>query len=220
MEPIKERLARVRKEKSMTQVQLGAAAGVSQGTIGNIESGIRGYGDSVVAIARALGESAEYMLCHTDARLLGQDHQSNVIPAPALGVSKVVPVRGQAKGGPDGFLEDMQYPPGYGEGFVETWVRDQHAYALRVTGDSMAPRYRAGEFIIVTPSIEPMPGMDVVVCLKDGRKMLKNLGWRRSDTIQLLSVNDAYPPTTLLLKDIDSIERVACGAGPDAFIEG
>jgi len=146
-------------------------------------------------------------------------NQSNVADAPALAPSRLVPVVGHVKGGTDGYLEEMQFPPGYGEGFVEFWTKDSAAYALRVKGDSMHPRYRAGEFIVVTPSIEAQPGRDVVVKLKDGRKLLKLLNWVRSDEIQLLSINDGYAPTTLSADEIESIHRVAGGVPQDAFQE-
>lgn len=144
---------------------------------------------------------------------------SNVAEAPALADSRRVPVVGHVKGGTDGYLEEMQFPPGYGEGFVEFWTKDSSAYALRVKGDSMHPRYRAGEFIVVTPSIEAQPGRDVVVKLKDGRKLLKLLNWVRSDEIQLLSINEGYAPTTLSVDEIESIHRVAGGVPQDAFQE-
>lgn len=144
---------------------------------------------------------------------------SNVADAPALASSRLAPVVGHVKGGTDGYLEEMQFPPGYGEGFVEFWTKDSGAYALRVKGDSMHPRYRAGEFIVVTPSIEAQPGRDVVVKLKDGRKLLKLLNWVRGDEIQLLSINDGYAPTTLSVDEIESIHRVAGGVPQDAFQE-
>lgn len=144
---------------------------------------------------------------------------SNVADAPALATSKLVPVVGHVKGGTDGFLEEMQFPPGYGEGFVEYWTKDPASYALRVKGDSMHPRYRAGEFIVVTPSIEAQPGRDVVVKLKDGRKLLKLLNWVRGDEVQLLSINDGYAPTTLSVDEIESIHRVAGGVPQDSFQE-
>lgn len=144
---------------------------------------------------------------------------SNVSDAPALIASRRVPVVGHAKGGVDGFLEEMQFPVGHGEGFVEYWTRDPEAYALRVRGDSMSPRYRAREFIVVTPSVEAQPGNDVMVKLRDGRKMLKHLNWVRDDEIQLISVNDGYEPMTLLREEIESIQRVAGGVPADAFQE-
>jgi phage repressor protein C with HTH and peptisase S24 domain len=145
--------------------------------------------------------------------------ESNVADAPALAPSRLVPVVGHVKGGIDGYLEEMQYPVGHGEGFVEYWTKDDGAYALRVKGDSMHPRYRASEFVIITPSIEPQPGRDVLVKMKDGRKLLKQLNWIRGDEIQLLSINDGYGPTTLSLDEIESIQRVAGGVPPDAFLE-
>lgn len=145
--------------------------------------------------------------------------ESNVADAPALGPSRRVPVVGHVKGGVDGYLEEMQYPVGHGEGFVEYWTKDPEAYALRVKGDSMHPRYRAGEFIIVTPSIEPQPGRDVMVKLKSGMKLLKQLNWRRGDEIQLLSINDGYEPYTISTDEIESIQRVAGGVPSDAFEE-
>lgn len=144
---------------------------------------------------------------------------SNVTEAPALAASRLVPVVGHVKGGTDGYLEEMQFPAGYGEGVVEFWTKDPAAYALRVKGDSMHPRYRAGEFIVVTPSVEALPGRDVVVKLKDGRKLLKLLNWIRGDEIQLLSINDGYAPTTLSADEIESIHRVAGGVPQDAFQE-
>lgn len=61
MEEMKDRLRRLRKAAGLTQAQLARAAGVSQGTIGNIESGLRGYGESLVDIAKALNVPAEYL---------------------------------------------------------------------------------------------------------------------------------------------------------------
>jgi phage repressor protein C with HTH and peptisase S24 domain len=148
-----------------------------------------------------------------------QPVRSNVADAPALASSRLVPVVGHVKGGTDGYLDEMQFPTGYGEGFVEFWTKDSAAYALRVKGDSMHPRYRAGEFIVVTPSIEAQPGRDVVVKLKDGRKLLKLLNWVRGDEIQLLSINDGYAPTTLSVDEVESIHRVAGGVPQDAFQE-
>ena len=60
------RLKRLRKNEKLTQQQLAEKAGCSTGTIGNIESGLRGYGESVVRIARALEVTPEYLQLITD----------------------------------------------------------------------------------------------------------------------------------------------------------
>lgn len=161
------------------------------------------------------GEGPMLDKIHTDAR----HAPSNVAEAPALAQSRLVPVVGHVKGGDDGYLEEMQFPVGQGEGFVPYWTKDKAAYALRVRGDSMHPRYRTREFIVVTPSIEAQQGNDVVVKLKDGRKLLKQLNWIRDGEVQLVSINDGYAPMTIQCSDIESVQRVAGGVPPDAFQE-
>ncbi len=60
------RLRATRKAKQLTQAQLAQRAGLTQGTIGNIESGIRGYGESLLDIAKALGVDPAYLRMETD----------------------------------------------------------------------------------------------------------------------------------------------------------
>lgn len=120
-----------------------------------------------------------------------------------------LPVVGEVKGGEDGYLDEIAYPAGTGEGFIEYPTSDTKAYALRVRGDSMHPRFRAGEFVIVEPSIAPQEGDDVVVVCRDGRKMLKQLNWARDGEIQLLSINNGYAPLTMQMTEIETVQLVA-----------
>lgn len=218
-----QRLRAARKHAGLTQEEAGKRTGIAQSTISTAERVGNGSADTPV-YAKAYGVDSHW-LATGEGEMLNlpaippMPQASNVADAPALASSRVVPVVGHVKGGSDGYLEEMQFPPGYGEGFVEFWTKDSSAYALRVKGDSMHPRYRAGEFIVVTPSIEAQPGRDVVVKLRDGRKLLKLLNWVRGDEVQLLSINDGYAPTTLSADEIESIHRVAGGVPQDAFQE-
>ena len=133
-------------------------------------------------------------------------------------VGKRVPIVGTVKGGTDGYLDEFQYPVGHGDGYVEYWTPDASAYALRVVGDSMHPRYRAGEYIVVTPSIEAQPGKDVVVKLRDGRKLLKELAWVHDMEVKLLSINNGVPAMTIDRREIESIHRVGGRVDGDALI--
>jgi transcriptional regulator with XRE-family HTH domain len=58
---IAQRLLEARLSKEWTQGQLASAAGVSQGTIGNIESGLRKNPRELLAIASALGVSPDWL---------------------------------------------------------------------------------------------------------------------------------------------------------------
>ena len=61
-----DRLVRLRKRAGLTQAKLAERAGLSQGSIGNFEASIRGYGKSVLAVAYALDVSPQYLLMQTD----------------------------------------------------------------------------------------------------------------------------------------------------------
>lgn len=83
------------------------------------------------------------------------------------------------------------------------------AYAVRVRGDSMRPRIRNGEYVIAEPSFLPKPGQDVVVKLKDGRAMVKELLFSNEDEVILGTANDEIAPLMLPLEIIQSIHVVS-----------
>lgn len=60
-ETIGERLKRLRIAAKLTQAKLAKDANIGQSAIGNIEAGTRGYGASVVAIAKVLGVTPEHL---------------------------------------------------------------------------------------------------------------------------------------------------------------
>jgi transcriptional regulator with XRE-family HTH domain len=66
METIGSRLKRLRKAARLTQTALASRVGLTQGAIGNVETGERGYGLSVVDIAKALHVTTAYLLLETD----------------------------------------------------------------------------------------------------------------------------------------------------------
>jgi phage repressor protein C with HTH and peptisase S24 domain len=109
----------------------------------------------------------------------------------------------------DGYFDDMGLEPGASSEFVPWPTRDKNAYALRVRGDSMQSRIRPGEIIVVEPNTEAMPGQDVVIRTKSGRKMVKRLLFKRGDEITLGSINDAYKPVTISVAEIESVHLVA-----------
>lgn len=204
-----ENFAKALGEGRTTPKEIAEALGITEQAVSNWKRSGKIATENLPVVAKLTGWSI--------ARLMGVPEPTNVAEAPALIGARWVPVVGHVKAGPDGYLDELQYPVGEGEGYVEYWVRDPAAYAVRVKGDSMHPRYRAGEFIVVTPGIEATPGRDVVVKLRDGRKLLKQLNWIRDGEIQLLSINNGYAPLTMSLEEIESIHRVAGQVPSDAF---
>lgn len=108
-----------------------------------------------------------------------------------------VPIVGTARLGDRGYYEELAYPPGHGDGWIDYRSRDVNAYALAVKGDSMRPRIRPGEFVVVEPNTAINPGDEVVVKTKDGRSMVKLFSHSRNGMVELRSINEDHPAITL-----------------------
>lgn len=199
---------------SGSQVSFAKAAGLTEGRVSQLLDPNQSFGERSarnVATELRLGERYFEEGFGFTASL---DVQSNVEPALELKKSRKVPITGSVRGGDDGYLVQDVVP----DGWVEYWTGDPQAYALRIKGDSMHPRYRAGEFVVITPSIEAQPGRDVVVKLHNGKCLLKQLNWVHADEIQLLSINNGYAPMTLPREEVECIARVAGSVGPDSMV--
>lgn len=144
---------------------------------------------------------------------------------PAMGVEEEraayitarIPVVGTAQLGDEGYHLEYQYPVGQGDGFVAYPSRDTNAYALRVKGDSMRPRIKPGEFVLVEPNTPPQPGEEVLVRTRDGRVMVKVLDFVRGGVIQLSSINENHRPITLEEADVELLHSVAAIVKPSRY---
>lgn len=119
-----------------------------------------------------------------------------------------VPVVGTAKLGADGFYVELESPTGFGDGYVEHYSADANAYGVRVKGDSMHPAIKHGQVVVVEPNGQLVPGENVLVALRDGRKMVKELVTGRPDSITLVSVNGG-DRITIQREEVEFIHAVA-----------
>ena len=87
---------------------------------------------------------------------------------------------------------------------------DVTAFALRVTGDSMLPRFPAGTIIVVSPQYPPRHGDFVAAFIKEEGalfKKFKHTGDAR--TVVLESLNPEFPNVERPREDFHWIYRVA-----------
>lgn len=120
-----------------------------------------------------------------------------------------VPLLGFAQAGSDGFFDDAGFPVGQGWDEVAfPGMAEDGAYALEIAGDSMAPVYRNGDRIVVTPVLEPRRGDRVVVRTLEGEVMAKEVARITARVIALSSLNPDYEGRVLERKDIAWIARI------------
>jgi SOS-response transcriptional repressor LexA len=79
---------------------------------------------------------------------------------------------------------------------VPSDVPDEHAFGVRLRGDSMAPQYSDGDIAILLPSTTPVNGDTVVANLKNQGVFCKIMHVQLDrNLVKLSSYNPAYPPT-------------------------
>lgn len=132
----------------------------------------------------------------------------DVFPIPQNSFRKI-PVRGMAQLGDNGHFVDVEYPVGHGDGYVAFPTRDPDAYALRCNGESMRPRVKHNEFVVVEPGTQIQNGDEVLVKSQDGRVMVKELAYVRDGVVHLSSVNEKHGMLRIPQEQIERLHFVA-----------
>ncbi|HZK79673.1 MAG TPA: S24 family peptidase, partial [Humisphaera sp.] len=96
--------------------------------------------------------------------------------------SNIVPVINRAIDGyPSGF-SDLRSLPKAPEEFVSCPdIDDAGAFAARVHGDSMTPKYQEGDIVIFSPALPPRDGDDCFIRFADGKTTFKRLFFESND---------------------------------------
>jgi phage repressor protein C with HTH and peptisase S24 domain len=123
--------------------------------------------------------------------------------------TQAVPLIGLAEAGAGGYFDDGGFPAGKGwDEIAFPAVNDEHVYALEVAGDAMLPAYRDGTAIVVSPAAAIRRGDRVVVRMRDGEVMAKELKRRTAKSIELRSLNPPHAERTLAADDVLWIARI------------
>ena len=166
-------------------------------------------------IAEALGVTVDSLLTEDDTTP-GSRGERSTPPSIQTGLSYAgrprqaqrIPVVGTAKMGSDGYYYELEHPVGHGDGFIEAHSSDGNAYALRVKGDSMHPAIKHGQIVLIEPGGSCLPGENILVAMRDGRRMLKELVAVREDSITVMSVNGGGRDT-FERRDVEFVHSVA-----------
>lgn len=164
-------------------------------------------------LARSIEQALGVPRYSLDQHEIGASHdqESNVEPGPPITTApRRIEIMGTAQLGNDGYWVGLDNS----DGWVETWTRDEDAYALRLKGDSMAPAIRSGWVAVCEPNHRLVPGEYVMVTTTDGQSMVKELLFESEDGVSVMSVNSAYERRTIAWNDIHKIHYVGAILGP------
>ncbi len=135
--------------------------------------------------------------------------QSNVEPfRHGIFYAKPIPISGEIQDGDGEHLSVQQYPEDFATSCVMHPVDNPRYYALKFKGDSMYPRIKHGEIIVIDQDHAPEPGDDVVVNLRDGKQMVKVYLYQRHEEITLGSINNNHGNITVSLDQIQNMHYI------------
>jgi phage repressor protein C with HTH and peptisase S24 domain len=111
--------------------------------------------------------------------------------------SNAVPVINKVSAGYPSDFTDLSYPPRVADDYVGCPdVQDKDAFAARVHGDSMTPKYRPGDIVIFSPAAAPRSGDDCFIRFDDGQTSFKRVFFENDDAgtsvIRLQPRNEKY----------------------------
>jgi phage repressor protein C with HTH and peptisase S24 domain len=176
-------------------------------------------GEKAVLLEKNTGYRANWLISGKGPKLVEaaqQDGDSPVYAGKRSGV-RAIPVVGTARMGEHGFYEELSTIPGAGDGHINIATEDPSAYGLRVRGNSMAPAIRDGWYVLVEPNASPAVGEYVLVKMRDGQRMVKELLYQRPGiSIEVLSVNNGERQT-IYAEELEGLQAVAAVVSPSKW---
>ena len=152
--------------------------------------------ESVSKVLAATGATLDEFLRMADARQGPPRIMVPLIGLTQAGAGRLFTEEGMPASGPG--WDEIEFPDLGGD----------RAYALEVQGDSMAPLYRDGDVLIVSPTASIRKGDRVVARLTTGEVLAKELRRRTARTVELISLNPEHDERIVPANEITWMARV------------
>ncbi|MBL0405706.1 helix-turn-helix transcriptional regulator [Microvirga aerilata] len=152
-------------------------------------------------------ESISKILKATGATL--EDFLRLVEPSGSLRRS-MIPLIGMEEAASGKIFNEEGLPSG-GPGWDEIEFPDfgqEKVFALEVTGDGLAPLYRDGDILIVSPTASTRKGDRIVVCTTTGEILAKELKRRSAKTVEMTSLGKDQEDQVISTEEIVWAARV------------
>jgi repressor LexA len=126
-----------------------------------------------------------------------------------LAAGRLVPVINKVTAGYPSDFNDLDYPAGIADDYVRCPdLHDTNAFAVRVVGDSMEPKFREGDIVVFSPAAEVHNGDDCFVRFTMPHETaFKRVFFEADNQVRLQPRNDKYPPIIVDGKRINGLYR-------------
>ena len=122
-----------------------------------------------------------------------------------------VPVINKVPAGYPAEFDDLGYPAGFADDYVRCPdMHDPNAFAVRVVGDSMEPKFSEGHIVVFSPAADVQNGDDCFVRLKTPHETtFKRVFFEDKGKIRLQPRNDMLPPIIVKADRVNGMYRAA-----------
>lgn len=197
-----------KKKLGITQYTIGDELDITQGAVGHYLNGRNALNVEIASKFASLLEVSISDFSPSLAAIVA-DQARNLSHDSIEYAGKVrdgfVPVVGEAVLGVDGSVDMAEIQAGW----LRIYSQDKDAYGLKVKGDSMWPRIKSGEYVVIEPNTPIHPGDEVFVRTKDGHNMIKVMNKTRDGDYQFSSINDDHRPITLPPGSVEKMHFVS-----------
>jgi repressor LexA len=127
----------------------------------------------------------------------------------SLAAGRWVPVINKVAAGYPSDFNDLDYPVGVADDYVRCPdLHDPNAFAVRVVGDSMEPKFNEGDIVVFSPAAEVHNGDDCFIRFAMPHETaFKRVFFEPNDKVRLQPRNEKYPPIIVDGKRIDGLYR-------------
>jgi repressor LexA len=225
MEPLCQKLRKRRRQVGLTLDDLASKAGISKPYLSLIETGRVANPPSDEKLRRL-----EQTLGFADGELVRQAHLQKIPQDVRAMLERLLERTGGENSAPGdgGELREalQEMVGGNTDGATGNMVPvidesarvgcpeicDKDAFAARIQGDSMNPRYRQGDIVIFAPSLPARDGDDCFVRFADGRTTFKRIffevdGEARSPVVRLQPRNERYRARVVKNEEVSGMYR-------------
>jgi phage repressor protein C with HTH and peptisase S24 domain len=127
----------------------------------------------------------------------------------SLAAGRLVPVINKVAAGYPSDFNDLDYPVGVADDYVRCPdLHDPNAFAVRVVGDSMEPKFREGDIVVFSPVAEVHNGDDCFIRFETPHETaFKRVFFEPSNMVRLQPRNEKYSPIIVDGKRVNGLYR-------------